>query len=95
MYTNAELAAIDRKYFVVILADGYDVAVMSKNTHHMWRLHCVELSDGDLTVLFHSHKSTTPYHFQRHERSMGTAIRYIRKHDIWQMNGRKPIRKSH
>ena len=42
MYTQQELAAIDRSYFAVIVADEYDVTLMSLNTRHMWQLHNVE-----------------------------------------------------
>ena len=65
MYTQQELAAIDRSYFAVIVADEYDVTLMSLNTRHMWQLHNVELPDGEVTVVFHKHKASHPYHFIR------------------------------
>ena len=55
MYTQEELAAIDRSYFAVIVADEYDVTLMSLNTRHMWQLHNVELPDGEVTVLEFGH----------------------------------------
>ena len=64
MYTQQELAAIDRSYFAVIVADEYDVTLMSLNTRHMWQLHNVELPDGEVTVLFHKHHASDPYHLQ-------------------------------
>lgn len=45
MYTRQELEAIDRSYFEVIIADEYDMILMSKNTRHIWHLRNVELSD--------------------------------------------------
>lgn len=35
MFTAAELQSIDRKYFTVIVADAYDVTLISNNTRHM------------------------------------------------------------
>ena len=93
MYTQQELDAIDRKYFAVIIADQYDVTLVSPNTHHVWRLHKVELSDGEVTVVFHKHHASDPYHAHSRSRSLNRAIRYIKSNDIFQLNGRKPYRK--
>ena len=43
MYTRQELEAIDRSYLEVIIADEYDVTIMSRNTRHIWHLRNVEL----------------------------------------------------
>lgn len=89
MYTQQELAAIDRSYFAVIVADEYDVTLMSLNTRHMWQLHNVELPDGDVTVVFHKHKASHPYHLHGRTNTLHQAVRGIRRHDKWQMNGRR------
>ena len=94
MYTQQELAAMDRSYFAVIVADEYDVTLMSLNTRHMWQLHNVELPDGEVTVLFHKHHVSDQYHLQGRRRTMRRAIRDIKNHDEFQLNGRKPVRKS-
>ena len=36
MFTTEELQAIDREYFTVIVADAYDVTLISNNTKHVW-----------------------------------------------------------
>ena len=36
MFSKEELRSLDTKYFVVIVADEYDVTVMSRNTGHYW-----------------------------------------------------------
>lgn len=36
MFTAGELQVIDRKYFTVIVADVYDVTLISNNTKHVW-----------------------------------------------------------
>lgn len=89
MYTQQELDAIDRKYFAVIIAHQYDVTLMSKNTHYVWQLHNVEMPDGEVTVVFHKHKASHPYHAHSKRRSLGRAIRDIKSHDRWQLNGRR------
>lgn len=67
MYTRQELEAIDRSYFEVIIADEYDVTLMSRNTRHIWHLRNVELSDGEITIILHKHQVSDPYH--AHERN--------------------------
>lgn len=36
MFTTEELQSIDRKYFTVIVADAFDVTLISNNTRHVW-----------------------------------------------------------
>ena len=62
MFTTEELQAIDRKYFTVIVADAYDVTLISNNTRHVWYIHNVELTDRNLCLVYHKHKITHPYH---------------------------------
>lgn len=93
MYTQQELDSIDKKYFAVIVADQYDVTLMSLNTRHMWQLHNVELPDGEVTVVFHKHHASDPYHTHSRSRTLGRAIQDIKSHDKFQLNGRKPVRK--
>ena len=89
MFSTEELNSLDRKYFNVIAVNDYDVTIMSRNTGHYWYLHNPEYPEVDTIVLFHRHNGNLPYHFQRHEKNLRTAVRYIRKHDRFQMNGRK------
>lgn len=89
MFTQQELDSIDRKYFAVIIADQYDVTLMSKNTRHVWQLHNVELPDGEVTLIFHKHKASHPYHTHGRANTLRQAMRSIRGHDKWQLNGRK------
>ena len=56
MYTQQELDSLDRKYFAVILANEHDITLLSKNTHHMWQLHSVELPDGQLFSGIHDRR---------------------------------------
>lgn len=94
MYTRQELEAIDRSYFEVIIADEYDVTLMSRNTLHIWHFRNVELLDGEATVILHKHQVSESYHAHGRSRTMKRAIRDIKKHDLFQMNGRKPVYKG-
>lgn len=94
MYTRQELEAIDRSYFEVIIADEYDVTLMSRNTLHIWHFRNVELLDGEATVILHKHQISDPYHVHGRSRTMKRAIRDIKKHDLFQMNGRKLVYKE-
>ena len=93
MYTQQELNAIDTKYFYVILMNEYDVTLMSKNTRHVWQLHNVELPDGEITVIFHKHHVSDQYHTHSRSRTLGRALRDIKSHDAFQLNGRKPVKR--
>ncbi len=60
MFTTEELQSIDRKYFMVIVADAYDVTLISNNTRHVWYIHNVELKDRNLCMVYHKHKISHP-----------------------------------
>lgn len=94
MYTQQELDSIDRKYFAVIIADQYDVTLMSKNTHHIWQLHNVELPDEEFTVVFHKHHISHDFHRHSKSPTLKMAIREIKSHDTFQMNGRRRLKKA-
>lgn len=91
MFTAEELNSIDTKYFAVITANEYDVTLISKNTRHVWYLHSVELPDRDMVITFHKHKVSHPYHTHSKCGTLGKAIRDIKSHDAFQLNGRKPV----
>ena len=94
MYTQQELDSIDRKYFNIILMNEHDVTLMSKNTHHMWQLPSVELPDGQIVVTFHKHHVEDQYHTHSRSTSLRRAIRDIKSHDKFQLNGRRRIKKA-
>ena len=89
MFDGEALQKLDRKYFVVLIADEYDVTIQSRNTGHYWYLHCTEYPHPESCVIFHKHQCNHPYHLHGQTNSLQQAIRMIRKHDAWQMNGRE------
>ena len=93
MFTEEELKAIDGKYFAIIMANEYDVTLMSKNTRHVWYLHNVELPDRQMVITFHKHHASDPYHSHSRCGTLKKAIKDIKAHDEFQLNGRKPVSK--
>ena len=90
MFDKEDLNSLDRKYFKVIAAGEYFVTVMSRNTGHYWYIHDPDCEDRQVLALFHRHHGgAESYHFQRHEPTLRSVVRYIRKHDRFQLNGRK------
>ena len=81
MFSAEEIQSIDKKYFNIIAVNEYDVTIMSRNTGHFWYPHNPEYPERGTVILFHRHNGCLPYHFQRRENSLWTAVRYIRKHD--------------
>jgi len=89
MFNSETLKKLDRGYFCVIIANDSDVTIQSKNTGHFWYLHNIPRADNEACVIFHKHKGAHPYHLHGKAGSIAQAIRKIKKHDKWQMNGRK------
>ena len=82
MFSPEDLQSLDRNYFSVIVADEYDVTIMSRNTGHFWYLHNPEYPEKGTIILFHSRGN-----------SLGQVVRSIKSHDRFQLNGRKPVRR--
>ncbi len=93
MFTEEELKSIDGKYFAIIMTSDYDVTLMSKNTRHVWYLHNVELPDRQMVITFHKHRASDPYHRHSECGTLRKAIKDIKCHDEFQLNGRKPVDK--
>lgn len=89
MFSSEDLRFLDPKYFSIIITDAYDVTIMSRNTGHYWYLHNPEYSDQRTVIIFHKHKAFHPYHQHGRAKTLRQAILSIRKHDKWQMGGRK------
>ena len=92
MFSTKELETIDNRYFTVIVANEYDVTLLSNNTHHVWYIHNTEYPARESCIIFHKHRVSHPYHNHGKSSSLGKAIRSIKAHDEFQMNGRKPLK---
>ena len=94
MFKKEDIESIDRKYFTVIVANEYDITLVSNNTHHVWYIHNVELPDRELCIVFHKHKASHPYHNHSWCGTLKKAIKDIKSHDQFQLNGRRPVHRN-
>ena len=92
MFSAKELKTIDNGYFTVIMANEYDVTLLSNNTRHVWYIHNTEYPEKESCIIFHKHKVSHPYHNHGKSSSLRKAIQNIKSHDEFQMNGRKPLK---
>lgn len=91
LFTTQELQAIDRQYFTVIVADPFDVTLISNNTKHVWYIRNVELKDRNICQVYHKHSINLPFHSHSRCGTLRRAIRDIKSHDEFQLNGRRPV----
>lgn len=89
MFSAEDLDALDRTYFEVIRADEVDVTLISKNTRHIWLIHNAGYPNEGSSIIFHAHSPALPYHQHGRANTLRQAIKGIKKHDKWQMNGHK------
>ena len=93
MFSNEDLKCLDPKYFSIITTDAYDVTIMSRNTGYYWYLHNPEYPEQGTVIIFHSYHADRSgrvrYHLHGRANTLRQAVRSIRGHDRWQMNGRK------
>ena len=93
MFDANELASLDSNYFTVIYKDIYDVTIKSNNTGDYWRLHSPGYPEPGTVIIFHSHFASCPYHQHGGASSLRQAVKSIKSHDRFQLNGRKPVRR--
>jgi hypothetical protein len=89
MFSTEELGCLDPNYFVIIVKNPYDVTIKSKNTGHYWYLHNPEYPTESSVVVYHKHRYSQPFHMHQRARSLRQAVKSIKSHDRWQMNGWK------
>ena len=77
----------------VIYKDIYDVTIKSNNTGHYWSLHSPGYPEPGTVIIFHSHFASCPYHQHGRATSLRQAVKSIKSHDRFQLNGRKPVRR--
>ncbi len=93
MFRAEEIEKLDKSYFNIILAENYDVTIQSKNTGHIWYIHNPEYPDEGECIIFHKHKASHPYQQHGRARNLRQAVKSIKGHDVFQMNGRKRVRR--
>lgn len=83
MFNQEHLSQIDKQYFNVIMLDGKDVTIQSRNTGHYWYLHFAGYPTEEALVIFHKHRFSHPYHQHGRANTLRQAIRSIQGHDKW------------
>jgi hypothetical protein len=98
MFSSEDLKCLDPAYFSIITADAYDATVISRNTGHYWYLHNPEYPEQGTVIIFHSHHADRTgrvrYHLHGRANTLRQAVRTIRWHDKWQLNGRKRLKSN-
>lgn len=89
MFHEKDIRMLDKSYFNIVMMGDYDVTIQSKNTGHLWYIHNSEYPGGDTCIIFHKHKASHPYHQHGKARNLRQAVRKIKGHDVFQMNGRR------
>lgn len=89
MFHERDIQMLDKSYFNIVLTGAYDVTVQSKNTGHFWYIHNPEISREDACIIFHKHRASHPYHQHGKAKDLRQAVRKIKGHDVFQMNGRR------
>ena len=89
MFSTEDLKVLNPKYFSIIAVADYDVTIMSRNTGHIWYIHNPEYPGEGTCIIFHKHNASHPYHQHGRANTLRQAVRSIKGHDKWQMNGRK------
>lgn len=51
MFSAKELDAIDDRCFTVIMANEYDVTLLSNNTRHVWYIHNTEYPESESCII--------------------------------------------
>lgn len=91
MFRAEEIEKLDKSYFNIILAEDYDVTIQSKNTGHIWYIHNPEYPGEGECIIFHKHTASCPYHRHGRARNLRQAVKSIKGHDVFQMNGRRRL----
>ena len=89
LFNERDIGMLDKSYFNIVLTADYDVTVQSKNTGHFWYIHNPEHPGKGACVIFHKHRASHPYHLHGRARNLHQAVRKIKGHDVFQMNGRR------
>lgn len=95
MFKTNEINSIPASYFNIISTSAFVVTLQSKNTKHFWYITHEEYSTHKTCKIYHRHNAYDPYHAHGHSTDLSTAIRNIKSHDKFQLNGRKKTKRKH
>ena len=87
--SRKDIECLAPEYYEINYMDDRDVSIMSRNTRHMWHIHNPKYPLMGSCIIFHKHKVSHPYHQHGRSNMLRQAVRSIKRHDKWQMGGRK------
>jgi len=88
MFTAKERALLTSPYFRLIRQADDFYEIQSRCTKHCWVAQKLSY-DRHPVRIYHKHtKGTVYYHKHGHADTVASAVRQIKSHDVWQMNGR-------
>lgn len=88
MFTLKDIQNLDNTYFNIIKISEYDVEIQSSNIGHVWLLHSPINDEEGSCIIFHKHHIKHQYHRHGTAGNMAKAVRSIKLHDKWQLEGR-------
>lgn len=91
-FSRKELSLISEEYFEILNIAGCYIEIRSKNTSHCWSI-CKPGRFGVYPIeIYHKHRLENPvYHLHRRKGTVWGAVEEIKKHDQYQLSGRKEI----
>ena len=94
MFTAKERALLTSPYFRLVRKTDDFYEIQSRCTKHCWVVQ--KLSHDRYPVLiYHKHtRETAYYHKHGHADTVSSAVRQIKSHDVWQLNGRQVLHKK-
>lgn len=91
-FSRKEVSLISQEYFEILKIATCYIEIKSKNTGHCWRICKPGRHSAYSIEIYHKHSHETPvYHLHRRKSTMWGTIEEIKKHDQYQMGGRKDI----
>ncbi len=88
MFTEKERALLTSPYFRLIRQTDDFYEIQSRCTRHCWIVQKLSYDRYPVRI-YHKHTKGTPYyHRHGHANTVLSAVRQIKSHDVWQLNGR-------
>lgn len=85
MFSSCEQNSLDFSYFIPKSINSDEICIRSKNSRHFWKLISIDNHQNAKVRIEHAHKARDSYHFQENAATIASAIKKIKKHDIFVM----------
>lgn len=91
MFTAKERTLLTSPYFRLIRQTDDFFEIQSRCTKHCWIVQKLSYDRYPVRI-YHKHtKGTAYYHRHGHAGTVSSAVRQIKSHDVWQLNGRRAM----